>query len=158
MIKKSLKIFLAVLGVLGLLYFTVHVMESFQYQSKVRQQEAKGGLGVLYAYATALKEKNNTYEMADISAFDYSLLGAKRRYSFWYSVNGVPTAIPLPSNGRYITGTCDVTTPPATVSVASSQRGFTAAAKGNIDDDSTCDEWSINDARVLQHTLDDLHR
>lgn len=158
MIKKSLKIILGVLGALGLLYFTVHVMESFQYQSKARQQEAKGGLGVLYAYATALKEKNNTYAMADISAFDYSLLGAKRRYSFWYSVNGVPTTIPLPSNGRYITGPCDVTTPPTTVSVASSQRGFTAAAKGNIDDDPTCDEWSINDARVLQHTLDDLHR
>ena len=29
------------------------------------------------------------------------------------------------------------------------------AAKGNIDSDATCDEWSINEKRELKHTLDD---
>jgi hypothetical protein len=156
--KKSLKIFAAAAGILGLLYFTIHVLESFQYPSKVRQQEAKGGLGVVYTFALTQKEKTKTYEVGDISAFDYRPLGARRRYSFWYAVNGVPTAIPLPSNGQYVTGPCDVTTPPTTVRVAASRTGFVAAAKGNIDEDATCDEWSINEARELKHTLDDLHR
>ena len=37
-----------------------------------------------------------------------------------------------------------------------SATGFTAMAKGNLDDDATCDEWSINEKKELLHTLDDM--
>ena len=47
--------------------------------------------------------------------------------------------------------------PPAAGKVATSATGFTAVARGNIDDDSTCDEWSVNDARDLTRTIDDIH-
>jgi hypothetical protein len=34
--------------------------------------------------------------------------------------------------------------------------GFTAGAVGNIDSDSTCDEWEINDLRNLTNTNNDV--
>jgi hypothetical protein len=32
---------------------------------------------------------------------------------------------------------------------------YANVARGNLDDDATCDEWSINDAGKLKHTVDD---
>jgi hypothetical protein len=40
--------------------------------------------------------------------------------------------------------------------VATVVTGFTAGARGNIDDDITCDDWIINDLRVLTNTVNDI--
>jgi hypothetical protein len=40
--------------------------------------------------------------------------------------------------------------------VAASPTGFTAAAKGNIDGDIACDEWTINDQRLIVNSKDDV--
>jgi hypothetical protein len=131
----------------------VTIPNSMTYGAKARQSEAKVGLGSIYVSATAFHEKydadHKTYEVSDIKQLSYSPSGTPR-YRFWYAVNGVPTLIP----GNYQSNSCDG--PPTTIRVAASATGFTAAARGNIDSDVGCDEWSINDARVLTNTLNDI--
>lgn len=122
------------------------------YGARARQSEAKVNLGGVLTSATALKAENKTFVISDINQLRYMPSGSLR-YSYWYAVNGVPTMIPGSSQAK---SPCDVTTPPTTVMVAASATGFTAAAKGNMDADPTCDEWSINDAKVLTNTLDDV--
>jgi len=137
---------LVVLGVLT----AIAIPNFLNYAPKTRTAEAKVGLHGLFTTATFMKEKRKTFVISDIKQLDYEPAGTPR-YTFWYSVNGIPTRINVvgPDHARGCDG------PPTTVNVAASATGFTAAAKGNIDNDATCDEWSINDERILKHTLDD---
>jgi hypothetical protein len=49
---------------------------------------------------------------------------------------------------------CDVNVAPALVATIVTE--FTAGARGNIDGDITCDDWIINDIRVLTNTVNDV--
>ena len=151
--KKQVTVGLGALGVVGsLLYGAIALPGFLTYQSKARQSEAKINLGGIFTSATVIKEERKTFAISDISQLGFRP-GGTPKYSLWYSVNGVPTMIPGSSQAK---SPCDVTTPPKTVRVAASATGFTAAAKGNTDSDPTCDEWSINDQRVLTNTLNDI--
>ncbi|HUT53745.1 MAG TPA: hypothetical protein VM658_10155 [bacterium] len=41
---------------------------------------------------------------------------------------------------------------------AVSARGFTIMASGNVDNDPGCDVWTMNDAKVIEHVVDDVAR
>jgi len=41
---------------------------------------------------------------------------------------------------------------------AVSERGFTIMASGNIDNDPTCDVWTINDAKVRKNVVNDAQK
>jgi hypothetical protein len=146
----SATLILFLLG-MGMLIFIPGFMS---YKAKARQGEAKAEIGRIYVAATNWRDAHHTYEVSEISQLKLATQG--RLYSIWYAVNGVPTRVPLLSDSHYVSGPCDVMTPPTSVQVVASATGFTAAAKGNIDGDDTCDEWSINDSREREHTLDDL--
>ena len=122
------------------------------YGAKARQSEAKVGLGGIYTTATYFFAENKTFVVSDIKQLGYAPSGTPR-YTFWYSVKGVPTRINVVSSDRAYG--CDG--PPTIAKVAASATGFTAAARGNMDGDETCDEWSINDARVLTNTINDVN-
>ena len=122
------------------------------YEKRANQAEGKVNLGGIFTAATAFYGERKTYEVTDIHRLGMEQAGPYR-YSLWYAVNGVPTRIPI--DGDYAADLCDVTIPPASVTVTASATGFVAAAKGNVDDDAMCDEWSINEKKELLHTLDD---
>ena len=88
--------------------------------------------------------------ITNITAFEYVVSGTPR-YSYWYDINGTPTAVP---GGNTAAAPCNVNAAPALVAAAAAS--FTAGACGNIDADSTCDDWIINDIRVLTNTVDDV--
>ena len=114
-------------------------------------REAKVGLGGIFTSAIAYFAENNTFVISNIQEFGYAPTDSSR-YTFWYSVKGVPTRFP----GVFpLTGPCDLSTPPTSVTVFASKTGFVAAAKGNRDDGAACDEWSIDEQRRLVHTLGD---
>lgn len=144
------------IGIVFLLAGSVHAPGFLHYQARARQTEAKVGLGGIFEKASALRTERQSFAVSEISQLRYVPIGERHRYSFWYSVNGIPSVIPLPSGSRYTESPCDLMIPPTSVKVAASVTGFTAAAKGNIDRDDTCDEWSINDARELKNTLNDV--
>ena len=88
--------------------------------------------------------------MASVTELEYVVAGTPR-YSYWYPVGGTPTAIP---GGSTTASPCDVNTAPSGIAVSAG--AFTAGARGNIDSDSTCDDWIINDVRNISNTLDDV--
>ncbi|TLY21640.1 MAG: prepilin-type N-terminal cleavage/methylation domain-containing protein [Nitrospirae bacterium] len=143
----ELMIVVAIIGVLA----AVAIPNFMRYQAKARQAEAKLALGDIWLRAHLYSEINNgSFAVADVAVLEYVVAGTPR-YSYWYAVGGTPTAIP---GGSTATSPCDVNSAPTGIAVSAG--AFTAGARGNIDSDSTCDDWIINDLRNISNTVDDV--
>src|SRR5438309_10992082 len=143
----GLMIVVAIIGILA----AVAIPNFMRYQAKARQAEAKVALGDIWLRAQLYSELNNgSFAVANVADLEYVVAGTAR-YSYWYAVGGTPTAI---AGGSTASIPCDVNSAPAVVAVSAA--AFTAGARGNIDSDSTCDDWIINDLRNLSNTLDDV--
>jgi prepilin-type N-terminal cleavage/methylation domain-containing protein len=143
----ELMIVVAIIGILAV----VAIPNFMRYQAKARQAEAKLALGDIWLRAHLYSELNNgSFAVATVADLDYVVAGTAR-YSYWYAVGGTPTAI---AGGSTASSPCDVNSAPSGVAVSAG--AFTAGARGNIDSDSTCDDWIINDLRNLSNTLDDV--
>jgi type IV pilus assembly protein PilA len=141
-----------VVAIIGLLT-TIAIPNFLTFQAKTRQAEAKAGLGAIFTAATTvLLIDNGTYAVSTIGQLPFSLSGVTK-YSFWYDVGGVPTPVPGSSAAH---SPCDVSSVTTFVTPIATATGFTATSKGNIDNDTTCDEWSINDARALENPSNDV--
>ena len=135
-------IVVAIIGILA----AIAIPNFMAYQAKTKQSEAKVGLGGIFTAATTYFAENNTFTMASISNLGYAPAGSPR-----YSFNYAGTTI----NSGSSAGTCPGTAWNSTAPAASGT-GFTAAARGNIDSDPTCDEWTIDDSRILTNTVNDV--
>lgn len=136
----ELMIVVAIIGILA----AIAIPNFMTYQAKARQSEAKVGLGGIFTTATSYFAENGTYLVAP-SGLGYAPAGSPK-YTFSYNalqINTVGTATLC--NG--------VTT---NLAPTASATGFTSGAQGNIDGDNTCDEWTINDARALLNTGNDV--
>lgn len=141
-----------VLSIVGLgILVAIMIPNYMNYGRKSSQIEARTNLHGILVQAISYQTEHRTFEISDINQLGFATTG-KLFYTLWYAVNGVPTKINVvdPDRARGCDG------PPAIAKVAASATGFTAVARGNMDGDSTCDEWSINDARVLTHTINDV--
>jgi len=88
--------------------------------------------------------------VANVAHLEYVIAGTPR-YSYWFPARTTPMAI---SGGSTAASPRDVNSVPSGVAVSGG--AFTAEARGNIDSDSTCDDWIINDLRNISNTLDDV--
>lgn len=139
------------LGVIGLLVW-IAIANWVLIQARSRMGEAMKGLGELRTAAMSRAAESNSYIVSSMNDLSIEKI-QPFRYSFWYAVNGSPHAIPQSPRLQW---PCDLTTPPASARVTASATGFIAAAKGNLDPDATCDEWTINSRGELFHVVDDL--
>jgi type IV pilus assembly protein PilA len=148
----ELMIVVAIIGILA----AIAIPNFLTYQAKARQSEAKVALGAIFTGATAFFTENaaNTYVMSNIGQLAYQPVGTPR-YSYWYDVGGAPAAVP---GGSVAAVPCNVTVAPVGggFTVQASPTGFTAGARGNIDQDATCDDWFMNDRRILTNTQNDV--
>ena len=136
----ELMIVVAIIGILA----AIAIPNFMTYQAKARQSEAKVGLGGVFTTATSYFAENGTYSVAP-SGLGYAPAGSPK-YTFSYNGAQINTV-----------GTATLCSSLATVvSANASATGFTAAAMGNIDGDNSCDEWTINDARALVNTANDV--
>ena len=143
----ELMIVVAIIGILA----AVAIPNYMRYQAKARQAEAKLALGDIWLRAQLYSQLNNgSFAVPSVINLEYVVSGTPR-FSYWYPVGGAPTAIP---GGSTATSPCDVNSAPSGVVVSAG--AFTAGARGNIDSDSTCDDWIINDLRKISNTLDDV--
>ncbi len=136
----ELMIVVAIIGILA----AIAIPNFMTYQAKSRQSEAKVGLGGIFTTATSFFAENGTFSVVP-SGLGYAPAGSPK-YTFSYNglqINTVGTATIC--NG--------VTT---VIPAAATASAFTAGARGNIDGDNTCDEWTINDVRALVNTANDV--
>lgn len=142
---------LSIIGWMAIL-FAIAIPGALNYGRAPISTQAKYNLARILVSATSYKTEQGTFAIPDIHLLGFTPMD-KPIYTYWYAVDGVPMRLNVvdPDRARGCDG------PPAAGKVATSATGFTAVARGNIDDDSTCDEWSVNDARDLTRTIDDIH-
>jgi len=149
----ELMIVVAIIGILA----AIAIPNFMTYQAKARQSEAKVNLGGVFTTATSYFAENNTFSVPNANSLGYMPAG-NIRYNLWYGGIG---SISIPAAQFKVTAPCSTGSPtqgpmlPAG-STGAGLNGFTAGEIGNIDSDSTCDEWEINDLRNLTNTRNDV--
>ena len=138
----ELMIVVAIIGILA----AIAIPNFMTYQAKARQSEAKIGLGGIFTSAISYFAEQNTFVVPNSTAIGYAVSG-QPKYTFSY---GGFAFTPTGSTSA----TCNA--PNIVNPSAASASGFTAGARGNIDSDSTCDEWSINTSRALVNDRNDV--
>jgi type IV pilus assembly protein PilA len=139
----ELMIVVAIIGILA----AIAIPNFMTYQAKARQSEAKVGLGGIFTSATSYFAENGTFTVANIGQLGYAPAGTPR-YSFYYGAMRINT-------GSSSLSTCHGANTPTGVSVLGT--GFTAGAIGDIDGESTtCDMWTVDDARILSNVVNDV--
>ena len=63
-----------------------------EYQKKSRQAEVRVNLQAIRLVAMALYAEQGTFEIQDVR--ELTLMPPSARYSYWYSINGIPVLIP----------------------------------------------------------------
>jgi type IV pilus assembly protein PilA len=156
----ELMIVVAIIGILA----AIAVPNFLTYQGKAKQAEAKTSLAAIFTSAVAFQSEtaSQTYAPSTIGLIGYQTSGTSR-YSLWYAVDatvggpGPGTPLTFAGAPAVVAGSCNTAVVPAVGAVvASSPMGFTAAAKGNIDGDIACDEWTINDQRLIVNSKNDV--
>ncbi len=142
----ELMIVVAIIGILA----AIAIPNFMKFQARARQSEAKANLKGYFTSAKAYYAEKGTYICGNGCGFAAE---KKNRYAYNF---GYGTAAPggIPT---------DATMPVATAcayagsnTAAQSDTAFTATAAANIDNDATCDSWSINDLNNLNNDLNDV--
>ena len=153
----ELMIVVAIIGILA----AIAIPNFVAYQAKSKQSEAKISLGAIFTSAVsyAAEQPATTFLAPAIGDIGWQPSGTPR-YTYYYATGlaapGTPTNVPLPASIVAPTVCTAVPTTSGNWSVQGSTTGFTAGASGNIDQDVTCDNWYINDQRVLNNTKNDV--
>ena len=149
----ELMIVVAIIGILA----AIAIPNFMTYQAKARQSEAKVNLGGMFTTATSYFAENNTFSVATGDTLGYKPAGSSK-YMLYYG--GTANANTITPAFNAVAVPCNTQAPSAAPvpagSTSTSTTGFTAGAIGNIDNDSTCDEWEINDIRNLTNTRNDV--
>jgi len=141
----ELMIVVAIIGILA----AIAIPNFMQYQAKSKQSEAKGNLAGIYTSNVAFFGDNNYYTDS-FSAMGFVVASTgSQRYSYRISTVTLAgtsaTACPASAiTTAGLTGTIPATT------------GFTAGASGNIDGDTTCDTWTLDDRKTMTNTINDV--
>ena len=143
----ELMIVVAIIGILA----AIAIPNFMTYQAKARQSEAKIGLGGIFTTATSYFAENNTFSTT-AAGLGYAPSGTQK-YDFYYG--GVTAAQKITAAAGGAAAPCNIA-PTVIVPAMATTGGFSAGAVGNIDSDSTCDEWSINDVRNLTNSKNDV--
>ena len=137
----ELMIVVAIIGILA----AIAIPNFLAYQARAKQSEAKTNLGGIYTSQIGYFGEFNDFT-ANFATLGYTIAGSTARYN--YTLGGTTLGAGL--------GVCPASTTAAVTLIASGTPGFTAAAVGNIDSDSVCDEWNMNDIKTLRNRVPDL--
>jgi type IV pilus assembly protein PilA len=146
----ELLIIVALIGVLAATVAPAFV----RLQARARQSEAKQNLSAIYVAYQNYLSVNNTYPAGasiTVGTINYNCIQVagwepKGRIRYNYNCSNIEAYSP-PNPYDF---SC---TPP--VMTQGTQRNFTVAACGNIDADTTVDEWTIDNSKQLKNVRDD---
>ena len=132
----ELMIVVAIIGILA----TIAIPKFMTYQAKAKQTEAKNNLVAIHTGEIAYFAENNGY-IDDFNAIGFAVSGSSQRY--YYEIGG--------SNIGVLPPGCTA----STLDLATANT-FVAVAIGNIDGDSTCDVWTIDQDKVIKNVTNDV--
>jgi type IV pilus assembly protein PilA len=157
----ELMIVVAIIGILA----AIAIPNFLRFQAKSKQSEAKTNLGAIGTSAESYRVEKDTYVVTTIDDLGWAPQGTVR-YGYFYDVSGAVTMFPLATSTwsgnpaspldsgcqRDDTGTFTV----APVVNLGPPQSFIAVAKGQIDSDANCDEWTYTNLRVLNNSFNDV--
>ena len=132
----ELMIVVAIIGILA----TIAIPKFMSYQAKAKQTEAKNNLVAIHTGEIAYFAENNGY-IDDFNAIGFGISGSSQRYYYEIGKSNVGTLAP-----GCTASALDKATPTE----------FVAVAVGNIDGDTTCDVWTIDQDKVLKNVTNDV--
>ena len=135
----ELMIVVAIIGILA----AIAIPNFLKFQAKSKQSEAKTNLKAVYTAETSYFGENNTY--SSFGNVNWEPVGSSR---YMFSVDGGATTLGAAAAalGAAVPDWTDSALLPAG---GPPFLNFSAAANGNIDNDSGVDTWMINDSNVL---------
>jgi type IV pilus assembly protein PilA len=132
----ELMIVVAIIGILA----AIAIPNFMQYQAKSKQSEAKTNLGGIYTSEVAYFGEQNAFSNTfSLIGFQVASQGTQR---YTFSLNGPDTL----TSASALASSCTTYTG---ANVSTSPVGWTALATGNIDGDTFCDIWTMNDTKTL---------
>ena len=140
----ELMIVVAIIGILT----AIAVPNFTRFQAKARQSEAKVNLKALY---TAIKSNR-----ADTGLYECGLCGYAPEQGNLYHYFATATATVAGSDADCKKASDSGATPAQKNPTSTVDGTFTAVAAANIDGDSYCDGWSINQDNTLSNVKNDV--
>ena len=145
----ELMIVVAIIGILA----AIAIPNFLRFQAKSKQSEAKTNLGGIFTAETAYFGEHNFY--GNFAQIAWAPQGTARYTYISGGYTGTAAApADLPSN----TDNAGFSTPPYTPTSTPTRNdnAFLSVAVGNIDNDGTTDEWTMNELRALVNVVDDV--
>ena len=145
----ELMIVVAIIGILA----AIAIPNFLRFQAKSKQAEAKTNLGAIGTTAEAFRAEYDTY-LTTLLQLGWKEQG-NCRYVYYY---GTGTGDDIHSCSVTALGAAPgvcAAAAPALVRPATTA-GFTAGASGQVDKDTTCDDWIYNDLRQLSNPVNDV--
>ena len=136
----ELMIVVAIIGILA----AIAIPDFLKFQAKAKQSEAKQNLGAVFTCQVAYFGENNTYA-GGVSAF--TLMNWQPEGQTMYTYMAATHRI-INSKG--------VTCTTGAIASASSGTQFTVHAAANVDNDTTCDCWWIDQAKNTTNNIHDV--
>ncbi len=135
----ELMIVVAIIGIVA----AIAVPNFLRYQAQSRQSEARANLsGIFISEMTFWGEQSRFSSTTDIG---FQVAGTSNRYT--YRTHGTDTTGADTGVVTINAGIGTVTPENTVLPSASSMTGFTATATANLDNDSTIDQWHVNDRK-----------
>ena len=143
----ELMIVVAIIGILA----AIAIPNFLKFQAKSKQSEAKTNLKAIFTAETSYFGEENTF--GTLPEVNYIPVGtpSKMIYAFAVEAAGANSVGAAPPAGADWTN-CGLTDADGDGKFES----FSAAANGNIDNDTDVDIWYINDANVLAFQQNDV--
>ncbi len=142
----ELMIVVAIIGILA----AIAIPNFLKFQAKSKQSEAKTNLKAVYTAETSYFGEKNTYE--SFGNVNWEPVGVSR-YQFSIDTGATIIPTPNPSLGTAVAVWAGFS---GLVGVPGGYTNFSAAANGNIDNDSGIDTWYITDGNVLDNPNNDV--
>ena len=149
----ELMIVVAIIGILA----AIAIPNFLRFQARAKQSEAKQNLGAIFTAYTAYFSDNNTFpgaQSAQVGSGTFNCL----QIADWEPKGTI--------RYNYNCMTIEAFSPPVGDSPCGSlvggavtngtQLDFTVAACGNVDNDATIDQWTMDTAKKLRNVQDDV--
>lgn len=136
----ELMVTVAVMGILA----TLAIGSVLSFKAKANQAEAKTNLSSIGESATAYRTEFNTY-ITNWAGMAWQPIG-KTRYRYWYNGGAAPGTPTSPDVGVDYSDTGS----------AAAADSFTAAAVGNIDLDTSNDQWVVDQNKSFINQQNDV--